>query len=558
MSDFRLYRLAFGPALAMLAVLAFSLDGVPAPTEPPPATITLDGAVAAQATRAVLAAGESRPPGSAADSAAADLVRERFEQVTSGEVAEQRVEASVDGEDVELRNVILTLPGETDRAILLVAGRDSRQGPGAPASAAATGLLLALTDALAVADRERTLVIASTSGAGAEAEGARELVAGLPDRIEVDAAVVIAQPGALEPVPPHLVTAGPGSPSAGLVATGQELLRTRSQASAGLPGAVGQIARLAFPPAAGEQAALMDQGLDAVAISSAGEVPLSGSSPEFDDGSLARFGPAVLGMVGALDAAGTPVHGPERYVRIGANIVPGWALSVLALTLLVPPLALTVKRLGRAEGRREPLRAALAWGGEWALPAGALLGSLYLLALPGLIPGAGSPYDPGRFGLGWTAVTTLLLLLVVTVASWWRLGLRRLPADLEPRWAGAACGGLVIFACVLAWLANPFLALVLAPLSHVAVVLSAEGRRPARLAPAVLCFALVPLLVCVGYLASALDWGLSAPWQLVALTAGGGLGAVQVAATLLALTWVAAVVRAALLSGRRLTGPFRG
>ena len=71
--------------------------------------------------------------------------RERFEEIVSGTVAEQTVDASVDGEDVELRNVLLTLPGTTDRAIVVIAGRDSRgRAPGRASSAAATGVLLEL------------------------------------------------------------------------------------------------------------------------------------------------------------------------------------------------------------------------------------------------------------------------------------------------------------------------------------------------------------------------------------------------------------------------------
>jgi hypothetical protein len=72
----------------------------------------------------------------------------------AGEVGEQTVEATIDGEDVDLRNVTLTLPGESDHAILVIAGRDTREGEGAPSGAAATGVLLELMSQLAVGHRD--------------------------------------------------------------------------------------------------------------------------------------------------------------------------------------------------------------------------------------------------------------------------------------------------------------------------------------------------------------------------------------------------------------------
>ena len=50
----------------------------------------------------------------------------------------------MDGYDVELRNIILTLRGAGERAILIVAGRSSHDEPGVASSAAATGVLVEL------------------------------------------------------------------------------------------------------------------------------------------------------------------------------------------------------------------------------------------------------------------------------------------------------------------------------------------------------------------------------------------------------------------------------
>jgi len=126
-SDLRLYRLAFIPAIAAAIVLAFSLQGVPSAVEPPPGTLEFDAAEAAKLTRDVLALAESREPGSEGDNAVADFVAERFGSIVAGELGEQKVEATIDGEEVELRNVLMTLPG-SDHAIVVIAGRDSRDG----------------------------------------------------------------------------------------------------------------------------------------------------------------------------------------------------------------------------------------------------------------------------------------------------------------------------------------------------------------------------------------------------------------------------------------------
>ena len=63
--------------------------------------------------------------------------------------------------------------------------------------------------------------------------------------------------------------------------------------------------------------------------------------------------------------------------------------------------------------------------------------------------------------------------------------------------------------------------------------------------PAALVGAL-PLAAAVVYVAAAMNWGAGAPWQLVVLVAGGGMGIVSAGALAVALAAVAAVVKAAL------------
>ena len=548
MLDLRAYRLGFAPVLAALFLMAFSLRGEPEPLEPGTGTIQFDAETAATLTRDLARVAPDREPGGDGAAAAADWILQRFEDVASGTVAEQTFEASVDGSDVELRNVLLTLRGTAESTILIVAERASTDGPGVASSAAATGMLAELAAELGVSGRQRTLILASIDGGGATAAGVRELVQALPDVETIDAAVVISQPGAVRLAEPHLVTSSSGTerPSLELIKTAHEALTDRGRVSAGLDGALGQIARLAIPAAAGPQAALVPEGLDAVAISAAGEVPLPGSDSAEDDlalESLERFGATGLALVAALDARTTSAPSPSAYVRIGSNTVPAWTVSLLALSLLVPPALPCALLIARAR-RDRTARPAIGWAAEWALVAVSPLLALLALAFLGLIPGPELPYDPGRFEIGATEVAGLVLLACVGVAVWWLLGLHRTPA-LDPALLGAVAGSVCVTACALAWLANPFLALVLAPLAHAVVVHSLPGLRRAVLAIPVALAAVAPIVAATIHVASALDWGVTTPWQLVVLVAGGGLGLLEAAAIALALGATVAVVQAA-------------
>jgi len=551
--DLNAYRLGFAPLLAALVIVAFSLQGVPEPLEPAVGTIEFNAEAAADSARDLARVAPDRHAGSDDAAAGADFVRKSFEEIATGSVAEQTFDASVNGEDVELRNVLLTLPGTGDGAILVAAERDTRSGSGAASSAAATGVLVELAAELGVAGRERTLIFGSIDGAGGEADGIREMIDALPERTVVDAAVVISQPGAAEPAEPHLVTSSGGQvrPSQSLIRTAEETLVSRAQAGSGLDGGLGQIARLALPAAAGAQAALLAEGVDAVAISGAGEVPLppeSAGDEQPSPDSVERFGATVLALVGALDTAPAPaVDDPESYVRLGDNTIPSWAVSLLALALLVPPALPVALALARAR-RDGSSRLALGWAAEWAIVALTPLIALYLLAFAGLIPRPEVPSDPGRFAAGPVEVIAMVFLALLALGAWWILGLRRAPARPDAALLGTAAGALCLAACLVAWVANPFLALAMAPLAHVVMIHRTSGRLAAGAAVGLALVAAIPVTAVVLHVAGALDWGASTPWQLVVLVAGGGLGLFATASLAVALAAVVAVVRAALRS----------
>ena len=122
-----------------------------------------------------------------------------------------------------------------------------------------------------------------------------------------------------------------------------------------------------IPSGLGEQAPLIAEGIDAVAISSAGERPLAAADDQLDDlapESIDAFGRAIQSAIGALDVAvAEPVHGPSAHIEIGRNLVPGWALAALALALILPAAVAAVDACARAMRARLGIGAGARLGG---------------------------------------------------------------------------------------------------------------------------------------------------------------------------------------------------
>src|SRR5215207_1703551 len=213
MIDFRIYRAGFAPALAAVIVLLFALTAPPGPLPAVVAPAEFDETSAARTARQIVDVAPDRAPGSEADAAVADMVERRFADVSEGEVAEQEFEAEFEGEDVQLRNVILTLPGDSGRTVALLAPRDSASVPGAASSAAATAALLELVDEFRTQSHSKTLVFVSTDGSSAGAAGAREFARSYPAADEIDAVIDLWQPGSAAPRPPYMLDSSTGAQS---------------------------------------------------------------------------------------------------------------------------------------------------------------------------------------------------------------------------------------------------------------------------------------------------------------------------------------------------------
>jgi hypothetical protein len=526
--NLRLYRLAFAPTLLTVVVIMFSLDGVPAPVEPAAPSASFEGDRAEALARQVLELAPERQPGSVGDLRVADFVRERFDQIPAGTISEQ----SLDGEQGSERNVVLTLVGESEETLVVVAPRDAAHGPGAATSAAATGLLLELATSLAIADRQDTFVLASTSGDGTSGRSVVRLLDALPERDSLAAVVVISQPGARVPRPPHVIASSSAANSGPiqLERTAERAVQDQARQPPERPGAFTQLARLAIPSGIGAQAPLIADGVEAVAISSAGERPLAEQADQPDDLSaqtLDAFGRSVQATVGALDTASTELeHGPGAYVRVGDNLLAGWTVALLALALILPALVASIDSCARAGRRRLELRFGLAWAAARGLPLVGALAMLYALALVGAVPRPGFPFDPVLYGLGVGAAIALAAIVAVAIASAALLRRLGITAAGAPATALPGLGVIGALAALAIWFANPYLGLLVAPAAHVWLLVALPGRSMARPVLVVVAAALacLPPIAALAAVAAALDLGGDAPWTFAIMVADGQLG----------------------------------
>jgi len=277
--DFRLYRLTLSAIPVTAIVAMFSLQGVPSPlTEgiPPDA---FDPATAAPLAEELAEEAPYPTPGSGADDALAERVKAEFSSIGGATVSEQSFDGSFRGHDVELRNLIATLPGESSRQIALIAPRDVARGSGAVTSAAATAAMLEVAGSFSGSSHHKTLIFVSTDGSSIGALGAKRFVRDYSDSNLLDAAIVLSQPAVGEPTPPLMIPWSTGSESTAsqLADSANATVSKEADGPAGGEGPVGDLFRLALPAGLGEQGPLVEAGLPAVRLSADGELPLEPS-----------------------------------------------------------------------------------------------------------------------------------------------------------------------------------------------------------------------------------------------------------------------------------------
>ena len=289
----------------------------------------------------------------------------------------------------QLVNVIGRRAGSSRRQIVIVAARDAAVVPDVPGTAADTAALMQLARVFQGRPSRKTLVLASVDGSNLGEVGASELVDELSeagprrrDARDLDLGART-NDGPLLGLVEQLDACG-----IGLQRTVADSMRQELGARRGGTGAFGQLARLSFPIGIGDQGVLLEQGYDAVRISGSGELPPSGNGPPeaLDPDRLGGLGRATLRTITALDEGGRPEHGPESYIQAVSQVLPGWVLSLLAGTLLLPVLVASVDAFARARRRHVDVLRWMRWMGAWVAPFLAALALAQFLALVGATP----------------------------------------------------------------------------------------------------------------------------------------------------------------------------
>jgi hypothetical protein len=460
----------------------------------------------------------------------AALVTEQFRQRGYDPVVRQRFTA----EGRRLENVIARKPGAEADQIVIAAARDTEgRGPDATGSAADTAALLELARVFEGRSAQATIVLASIDGSSVGDAGARKLYDAVRAEGPVRAIVVLSNlaagtsRGAL--VVPWSNDATRGS--IGIERTAASSLRQELGGIPGEEGAVGQLARLAFPIGVGAQGVLLEEDAPVVRISGSGELPPEHSG--VDDANVERFGTlgrAVLRTASALDSPREAEHGPTSYVIVARSVLPGWAISLLAFVLLLPPLVASVDAAARARRRKERIARWWLWVLAAAAPFALGLVVSELLVLVGQAPRAPSAAEaPSAEPFDGAAVVTLLLVAAAVAIAWLLvrpLLARRAGAAGDPQrpGAGAATALALSVAVLVVWFVNPFAALVLVPAVHFWMLATVAEARPPVTAALLALGLVAPAGVAVYYLARLSLDPLEGAWYLFLLVTGHHVG----------------------------------
>jgi hypothetical protein len=566
MFDGRIYRAAFVPLLFVLVIAGFSLASQPSPLRSMLAPDAFNGPRAFAGLQALATRFPDRRPGSAGDTALAAYIAHTLNsssalpaaggaptpaaggfQVSTRQIHEQ----TIDGART-LTTVIAERPGSTSMSpIAIVAHRDAA-ARGSAAELSGTAALLELARVFSQSETRRTIVLVSTSGGSGGDAGATDFAQ--HDAHPLDAAIVLGDlAGEIARKPFVLAFSnGPGVASDALQLTLGAAISQEVGASPGGTSDAARLAHLAFPFATGEEAPLNAAGVPSVLVQVSGE---RGPSPGERTSAvrLLNFGRAALSAIYALDE-GPDVARGSTHLLLGRKLLPGWAIRLLALALLLPPLLTSIDALARLRRRHEPILRWVVWTLSGALPFftcalfAILLGVLGIVAAPATqLPAESLSADASAAG----AVVSAAFVLALALLAWPAL-VRRLALPLRPSAEGAGLAVMLVWlaAALLAWVFNPFACLLLVPAAHLWLLAVEAARRGgwalmrARGAAllAILAGAL-PLVLLLTLYARELGLGPVGLAESVVLTlAGGQVGPFAALAWSIALGCLLAVV----------------
>jgi hypothetical protein len=569
MLDTRVYRAGLVVAALALVVLAFSLQNQPGGLSSSLAPEAFNGQNVYTTMNTIAARDPLRRPGSDGDKALATQVAETFTQDGFGTSTDVFSGRTVDGTRT-LENVIGMRPGMKSGSVIIVASRDALGSP-AVASLSGTATLMELARDLAGETLNRTVVLASTTGSQGTAGAIRvaSTVAG-----PVDAVIVLGDLASSQVRQPIVIpwSTQPEVAPPALRNTLASALGAQASVGVTQTSLPGQFAHLAFPFTVSAQAPFGAAGIPAVELSMSGELGPADNAPITGPAQITALGKSVLSTISALDG-GPSVAAPSAYVLFDGKVVPGWAMALFVLALLVPVAMTMVDGLARARRRGNVLwhsvALVLAAAIPFALVVAVALVARFTGALPAVLPG---PVAPGAVPLRGAGVVVLAVAGLVMVGSLAGVGVlaRRMrppKRDTRPRAPARSTDGavaaLLLVLCVVTvaiWLQNPFAAALLIPALHLWLwAINPDSRLPFPARLALLALGLAPVALVVVYYAGALGFGpVQAAWAAILLLAGHGislLAALEWSVVLGCLVTGAIVARKASREGRRVPVP---
>lgn len=530
----RIYRAALIPAVLAVLLVMFSLENRPrAAPQGLAADALFEGRVALADLRQIVERWPDRRPGSVSGAAMAHELTERFRALErSG------FETAVDSWEEQgepLVNVIARRPGATREQIVIMAARDAESVPDATGSAGDTAALLELARAIRGRPAQKTLVLVSVDGSTLGDAGARRFAETAEDGDRIETVIVLSNLAAGESRGPAVLAWSNDDRrgNLGVMRTALASVREEFGAAPSEEGAIGQFVRLAYPVGVGAQGGLLARGIDALRFSGSGELPPPEDERGLEDVSVDRLGQlgrSSLRLVSALDAAAAPpAHGPESYITIRGQVLPGWVLRVLAAALLLPALVASIDAFARARRRRAGVP------GWWrsvifrTLPFVAVYIAAELLVLVGQAPNPGSaPPAPDAYPLDGAAAATLGVSLAAGILAWLlvRPSLKRHAPEAARGGPGAVTAVALCAVATLVWLVNPFTALLLVPAVHLwMLAMLAGGHLRRGTAIAAVAVGLAPPLAAGAVYLDRLGLNpVEALWYLWLLVGGHAIG----------------------------------
>jgi Peptidase family M28 len=545
MFDGRIYRAAFVPLLFVLAIAGFSLGSRPAPLSSTLAPDAFNGARAYAGLEALVERFPNRRPGSPGDNALASYITQTLQDLGSPPISTASTPSGGGGFQVTTRQfraqtvdgartlttVIAERPGSSGMSpIAIVAHRDAA-GRGSAAELSGTAALLELARVFSQSETRRTIVIVSTSGGSGGDAGATDFAE--HGTHPLDAAIVLGDLAGTLARKPFVLpfSSGSGSSPESLQGTLDESISQEVGTSTGGVSLSAQLAHLAFPLAIGEAAPLNAAGVPSVLVQVSGERgPLPGEL--VSQARLLNFGRAALSATYALDEGPDIARDTSPHVLLGRKTLPAWAVRLIALALLLPPLLVSVDALARLRRRREAILRWVVWTFTCAFPFftcalfAILLGRLAIFAAPAGQLSAGSLSADGSAP---AAVAAVALVLALALLAWPAL-VRRAALPLRPSVDGAGLGVMLVLLALalLVWIFNPFACLLLVPALHLwlfAIERRLAGPRARTLVLGAVFLGVTPLLLLLLLYASELGMGLGGLSESAVLVlAGGQLG----------------------------------